>query len=230
MQVLSTLMITPATVPNGDRGRGLWSGTDGSWRNRRGDLGSYFGGAALGIDTGIDDRSDRRHANHGGIIYVHSAGDGFADANRVADVYDASLEHADDHAGDRSEWDCRRRLWSDFDGNRRDRRGVVVSCFGDVAGRIDTGIGDRCDWRYADDGWNIHVYGAGDGFVDTNRDANLFDDRRYVLNISPASLPNGTVGVVYSQTLTVTNGTGAMSWLVTSGALPAGLTLGAGRE
>ena len=34
------------------------------------------------------------------------------------------------------------------------------------------------------------------------------------------------LGVVYSQTLTVTGAAGAVTWAMTSGALPAGLTLG----
>lgn len=49
-----------------------------------------------------------------------------------------------------------------------------------------------------------------------------------VLNVTPATVANGTVGVAYNQALTVTNGTGAIAWLVTAGALPAGLSLGAG--
>jgi len=48
-----------------------------------------------------------------------------------------------------------------------------------------------------------------------------------VLNITPATAPNGIVGTAYSQALAVTNGTGAVSWAVVSGTLPGGLTLGA---
>ncbi|MFN0106645.1 MAG: putative Ig domain-containing protein [Bryobacteraceae bacterium] len=48
------------------------------------------------------------------------------------------------------------------------------------------------------------------------------------LSIAPASLPNGAVGVAYSQPLTATGATGAVAWLVSSGALPGGLTLNAG--
>lgn len=46
-----------------------------------------------------------------------------------------------------------------------------------------------------------------------------------VLTIAPATVPNGTVGTAYSQQLTVTGGTGAIGWAVTTGALPGGLTL-----
>jgi hypothetical protein len=49
-----------------------------------------------------------------------------------------------------------------------------------------------------------------------------------LLLISPATLPNGNVGSLYNQALTVTGATGVVSWSVSSGALPGGLTLGAG--
>lgn len=46
------------------------------------------------------------------------------------------------------------------------------------------------------------------------------------LTISTTSLPNGKVGVSYSQTLTVTGGVAPYSnWIVSSGSLPAGLSL-----
>jgi hypothetical protein len=48
-----------------------------------------------------------------------------------------------------------------------------------------------------------------------------------VLTISPATLPNGTIGSLYSQTLTAAGATGAVGWSITAGALPGGLTLGA---
>ncbi len=48
-----------------------------------------------------------------------------------------------------------------------------------------------------------------------------------VLSIAPATVPNGTAGTAYSQALTASGATGAVSWAVTAGALPAGLSLGA---
>src|SRR3990167_3234581 len=47
-----------------------------------------------------------------------------------------------------------------------------------------------------------------------------------VLNISTASLPNGTLGVYYTQALVADGGSGSYVWSVSSGSLPAGLTLG----
>ena len=47
------------------------------------------------------------------------------------------------------------------------------------------------------------------------------------LAISTGTLPNGTVGVTYSSTIGVANGTAPYTCTITSGTLPAGLTLGA---
>jgi hypothetical protein len=47
-------------------------------------------------------------------------------------------------------------------------------------------------------------------------------------SITTSSLPNGTVGVAYSQTLAATGGTVAYTWSIASGTLPAGLALSAG--
>ncbi|MGX5666030.1 putative Ig domain-containing protein [Rhizobium daejeonense] len=43
--------------------------------------------------------------------------------------------------------------------------------------------------------------------------------------ISPSSLPDGTAAVAYSQSITANNGTAPYTFAVTSGSLPAGLTL-----
>jgi hypothetical protein len=45
------------------------------------------------------------------------------------------------------------------------------------------------------------------------------------LTISPATLPNGALSTAYSQTLTATGAVGGVSWIVSAGAIPAGLTL-----
>ena len=45
--------------------------------------------------------------------------------------------------------------------------------------------------------------------------------------VNPASLPAGTVGVAYSQTVSATGGTGSYTFSVSAGVLPAGLTLNA---
>jgi hypothetical protein len=47
------------------------------------------------------------------------------------------------------------------------------------------------------------------------------------ITITPATLPRATVGSAYSQTLTASGGIASYTWAVTSGTLPAGLTLNA---
>jgi len=46
-----------------------------------------------------------------------------------------------------------------------------------------------------------------------------------VITLSPPTLPNGTVGVAYSQTIVGNGGTTPYTFAVTAGSLPAGLTL-----
>lgn len=48
-----------------------------------------------------------------------------------------------------------------------------------------------------------------------------------VLNITTAALAGGTIGVTYSQSISASGGTGARSFSVSAGALPAGLALAA---
>ncbi len=57
----------------------------------------------------------------------------------------------------------------------------------------------------------------------------------FALTVNPAlsittgsPLPQGTVGVSYSQTITATGGSGTYGWSVSAGSLPAGLTLNTG--
>jgi hypothetical protein len=45
------------------------------------------------------------------------------------------------------------------------------------------------------------------------------------INVSPLTLPAGTVGVAYNQTISASGGTGSFTFSVSSGALPAGLSL-----
>jgi len=46
-----------------------------------------------------------------------------------------------------------------------------------------------------------------------------------VLSIATATLPNGTVGAAYNQTLAATGGSGTLTWSISTGALPTGITL-----
>ena len=68
--------------------------------------------------------------------------------------------------------------------------------------------------------------------VQVQDEAGATDSRTFSISILPApiaistsSLPDGTVGTAYSQTLAATGGTTPYSWSVIEGSLPAGLTL-----
>ncbi|MDV7244480.1 MULTISPECIES: Ig domain-containing protein [Rhodococcus] len=73
-------------------------------------------------------------------------------------------------------------------------------------------------------GVSVRHYFGGPGWNRVLEDAGF---KRSALTITTASLPGGTVSVAYSQTLTVTGGTGTKTWSVVTGSLPAGLTLNA---
>ena len=47
------------------------------------------------------------------------------------------------------------------------------------------------------------------------------------ITVNPASLPNGTTGTPYNQTVTASGGTGPYTFAVSAGALPTGLALNA---
>jgi hypothetical protein len=71
-------------------------------------------------------------------------------------------------------------------------------------------------------------------FTVTATDSNkITGQAAYTLTVSgpvtivTTSLPDGTIGTAYSQTLAATGGTTPYSWAVTTGTLPAGLTLAA---
>jgi uncharacterized protein YhjY with autotransporter beta-barrel domain len=49
-----------------------------------------------------------------------------------------------------------------------------------------------------------------------------------ILTVNPATLPGGTIGTAYNQTVTASGGTGGYTFAVTSGALPTGLALSSG--
>lgn len=70
-------------------------------------------------------------------------------------------------------------------------------------------------------GHNVIVDG---GTMDEEIKNSLGDSVKYVPSITTTSLSNGTVGTSYNQTLAAT-GSDTITWSVTSGSLPAGLTL-----
>jgi hypothetical protein len=80
-------------------------------------------------------------------------------------------------------------------------------------------------------GFRYFVTGAG--LSGTNSDYVGIDAFQYTpyvcpgLTISPTSIPNGTAGTAYNQTLSQTGALGSPSYSVTAGALPPGITLSA---
>ena len=73
--------------------------------------------------------------------------------------------------------------------------------------------------------FTVHVADS-QGTPDTDNQALSIVVAPADLVITTATLPGGTVGTAYSQTLTVTGGVTPYTWSVISGALPGGLTLG----
>jgi len=100
------------------------------------------------------------------------------------------------------------------------------------------GLHEMGHWLCLDD-----LYGAGDsakvmygyGYSGQLKRALTADDIAGIrsiygisslpLSVTTTSLPDGTVGVPYSQTLQATGGTGSYTWSITSGSLPGGLSL-----
>ncbi len=82
-----------------------------------------------------------------------------------------------------------------------------------------TGYSYVSDWTVGPDGAIYYVYQGGSRIV------------RIAYTQAPViqttTLPNGTVGASYNQTLQVTGGTQPYTWSVINGSLPAGLTLNA---
>jgi uncharacterized protein YhjY with autotransporter beta-barrel domain len=72
---------------------------------------------------------------------------------------------------------------------------------------------------------------TSDSFVIADASANLFTVNVAIgaatspITVSPASLPTPNVGTAYSQTLSATGGTGPYGYVLSSGALPPGLSL-----
>ena len=85
-------------------------------------------------------------------------------------------------------------------------------------------------------GWNTKTDASGDAFTDQDTKDVTSQDNVIVtlyamwdtVQITPNELPEGQVNVPYDQTLTATGTSGAVSWSVSAGTLPAGLDLASG--
>ena len=110
-----------------------------------------------------------------------------------------------------------------FDG----KNGTV---YGSVTLQEDITIGEG-ESLTLDDGASLNANGhnviVDGGILDEGIKNNLGDSVKYTPTITTASLPSGTVGTEYSTTLAA-EGTAPITWSVSSGSLPEGLSLDAG--
>ena len=102
--------------------------------------------------------------------------------------------------------------------------------YGDVTLQENLTIGEG-ESLTLDDGASLNANGhnviVDGGILDEGIKNNLGDSVKYTPTITTASLPSGTVGTEYSTTLAA-EGTAPITWSVSSGSLPEGLSLDAG--
>lgn len=112
-----------------------------------------------------------------------------------------------------------------FGHNRSDSKAGTV--YGSVTLQKDLTIGEGESLTLAENasltagGYNVIVDG---GTLDDSIKNSLVDSVKYTPTITTESLPNGTVGETYNQTLAA-DGTAPITWSVTNGSLPTGLSL-----
>ncbi|TXI48178.1 MAG: autotransporter domain-containing protein [Lysobacter sp.] len=71
----------------------------------------------------------------------------------------------------------------------------------------------------------VNLSGASNATIADNQGVGTITNDDVPVTVNPASLPNGQVGLAYSQTVTASGGNAPYTFAVTAGALPAGLTL-----
>ncbi|MFW5329818.1 beta strand repeat-containing protein [Hydrogenophaga sp. ZJX-1] len=74
----------------------------------------------------------------------------------------------------------------------------------------------------------VNLSGATNATIADNQGVGTITNDDVPVSVSPATLPDGAVTAVYSQTLTASGGVSPYSFAVTAGALPAGLNLSSG--
>lgn len=74
----------------------------------------------------------------------------------------------------------------------------------------------------------VNLSGAANATISDNQGVGTITNDDVPVTVSPGTLPNGAVATAYSQIVTAGGGTGPYGFAITSGALPAGLTLSVG--
>ena len=74
----------------------------------------------------------------------------------------------------------------------------------------------------------VNLSGATNASISDNQGIGTITNDDVPVTVNPGTVPNGTVAVAYSQTLTASGGVAPYNFTVTAGALPAGLTLSPG--
>jgi uncharacterized protein YhjY with autotransporter beta-barrel domain len=74
----------------------------------------------------------------------------------------------------------------------------------------------------------VNLSGAANATISDNQGVGTITNDDVPVTVSPGTLSNGAVATAYNQTITASGGTGPYGFAITSGALPAGLTLSAG--
>ncbi|MCP5479763.1 MAG: putative Ig domain-containing protein, partial [Rhodanobacteraceae bacterium] len=74
----------------------------------------------------------------------------------------------------------------------------------------------------------VNLSGGANATIADNQGVGSITNDDVPITVSPGSLPNGTVAVAYSQTITASGGVDPYAFTVSAGALPAGLSLSPG--
>jgi len=99
---------------------------------------------------------------------------------------------------------------------------TLQACFTNYAGG-DYSLASGCAWNNA--GTDSLDIGADIALVNAYTSIAASGDNSGTLSIVTTTLPDGTVGTAYSQTLSRVGGTAPFTWTVQSGTLPTGLSL-----
>ena len=93
---------------------------------------------------------------------------------------------------------------------------------------LNTSNGSITSTPTAPGAFNFTVQATDNTTPNTGSRAYTINIGSNILTLTPTTLPNGTNGTAYSQTISATGATGSASFALTSGTLPAGLSISSG--